>query len=451
MDVVRCIENELDESLNLEYKDKRAGNHDIVKELVAFSNASGGTLILGVREDAGKIEQIQDVTDFSQREETVNQIISSNVQPPIQVDCGEHEVGGKTVVSFSVDETEQVHSFSEGSQPVYPRRQGSTIDYMGAQEVRNRMQGDLSPPSQHEEEHSPLDNPLDEEIQMVDIPDIHFSPIPEGYINRVCTFSSVHWPQNPYSANILLGEPTNEELIEIFTALVSFFQFRTDTSWFTIHQQTGAWFGRGIHDYLSALLQEDYRMAKVPEEYDLTTYKNAIGVFVGEIESPYPESCMLVHVEPWHGRGHCRRMTIEIIFNGVPLDTRPIENFLGELEAGMTNAEKKSISKDIFPHPDKLPVETLDLIGSPWKDDFVSDAVCQNPLFGNEDAISAYMDLFDSGGIAEYQYIPGHIRDHHPRAEPKEYDSTGFVVTEFDEIGERIPVSLHNVDFKINW
>jgi hypothetical protein len=322
---------------------------------------------------------------------------------------------------------------------------------MDAQEVRNRMEGNLSSPREKEKEYSPVLKSAIEGIKIVDKPDIYFTPIPEGYINRVCTFASVHWPQNPYSATVLLGSPTNQELVEIFTALSSYFDFRSDTSWFTIHQQTGAWFGRGINDYLSALLQEDYRMQKAPGEYDFTTYKNAIGVFVGEIASPYPESSILVHVEPWHRSEHCRRMTIEFVFNGLPLDTRPVQGFLNEVEAGMTNAEQKTISKEFLPYSDQLPVETVNLIESPWKDNFISDAVCKNPFFGNEDVLSTYLDLANTGGLAEYQYILGHIHDHRPRGSPEGYKSIRYAVTEFDEIGERIPVTLHNVEFGINW
>jgi predicted HTH transcriptional regulator len=59
MDVVRCIDDELDESLTLEYKDEQADNKDIVKELVAFCNARGRTLILGLEKTMAKLKRFK--------------------------------------------------------------------------------------------------------------------------------------------------------------------------------------------------------------------------------------------------------------------------------------------------------------------------------------------------------------------------------------------------------
>jgi|GEM_PF-3584193 len=450
MDVVQCLQDGVDEDLNLEYKDKRADSSSIVKELVAFCNANGGTLVLGVREDDGNIEEIQDV-DFAEREEAINQCISNRVRPPIQFAWEKHIIDGNTVVSLSVDDTEHLHSFSENNQPIHPRRQGSTKHYMDSQEIRHYLEGAISTPEEEEQEYSPVEKTTEESATVVDQPEIFFTPIPDGYINRVCTFSPVFWPQNPYSATIPLGGPTNDELIDIFSSLNSTFEFDQNRSWFTIHQSTGAWFGRGVQNYLSALVNEEYRFDQVPEEYELEVYKNSVGVFVAEIGAPYPESNMIVHVEPWHESDHCRRMNIEIIFEGLPLDTRPLDEFLNEIDAGMTNAKQVSISNQRFPQVDQLPVKEVGLISSPWEDEFVSDAICANPFFENQEVLSDYLNLNQVGGMAEYLSIPGHLRDHHPVDESNEYDATGFTVTPFDEIGERIPVTLHNIDFQINW
>lgn len=137
--VAERLKSEDDENQQLEYKDKRADNKSIVKELVAFSNASGGDLVVGVQENDGEIIDIQSVSDTSEREESIQHINSSRVDPPIKIELEEIEYGDDTLLVLTVKDSNSLHSFVDGSRPVFPIRRGSTTDYLNSYEVRERL------------------------------------------------------------------------------------------------------------------------------------------------------------------------------------------------------------------------------------------------------------------------------------------------------------------------
>ncbi len=137
MDFVDILERGPDESEELEYKDKRADPTSIVKDLVAMANSSGGALLYGVRESNGEIEEIQDITDFSQFEESLNQTISSRVDPILPVKPRTDEYNGFTVVGIEVEHRNLLHSLDSGNgKPCIPTRVGSTTDYLGGAALR---------------------------------------------------------------------------------------------------------------------------------------------------------------------------------------------------------------------------------------------------------------------------------------------------------------------------
>ena len=65
MDFQQVLTEEWNESGTLEYKSKDSHPKSIVRELVAFANSSGGTVLYGIQEDDGEITDTQDITDYA--------------------------------------------------------------------------------------------------------------------------------------------------------------------------------------------------------------------------------------------------------------------------------------------------------------------------------------------------------------------------------------------------
>jgi Putative DNA-binding domain len=92
-DLDRLIEEDIQESLTLDYKDARAlektdqKRNELCKDVSAFANSAGGQIIYGIQEDGHHPVRVQDAdavnpADISR--EWVEQVIDSNVQPRIQ-------------------------------------------------------------------------------------------------------------------------------------------------------------------------------------------------------------------------------------------------------------------------------------------------------------------------------------------------------------------------------
>jgi Putative DNA-binding domain len=92
-DLDRLIEEDIQESLTLDYKDARAlektdqKRNELCKDVSAFANSAGGQVIYGLQEDGHHPVRVQDVdavnpADISR--EWIEQVIDSNVQPRIQ-------------------------------------------------------------------------------------------------------------------------------------------------------------------------------------------------------------------------------------------------------------------------------------------------------------------------------------------------------------------------------
>src|SRR5262245_25115076 len=92
-DLDRLIEEDIQESLTLDYKDARAlektdqKRNELCKDVSAFANSAGGQIIYGIQEDGHHPVRVQDVdgvnpVDISR--EWIEHVIDSNVQHRIQ-------------------------------------------------------------------------------------------------------------------------------------------------------------------------------------------------------------------------------------------------------------------------------------------------------------------------------------------------------------------------------
>lgn len=101
MDILQQIK--LGEVSKVQFKERLLDNYDIGCELVAFSNARGGTLVVGVKDKTGSVnplsyQEVQETTN------TLGNIASENVVPAILVDVETISVDGGSLVVAHIKE-----------------------------------------------------------------------------------------------------------------------------------------------------------------------------------------------------------------------------------------------------------------------------------------------------------------------------------------------------------
>lgn len=101
IDILQQIK--LGEISKVQFKERLLDNYDIGCELVAFSNARGGTLVVGVKDKTGSVnplsyQEVQETTN------TLGNIASENVVPAILVDVETISVDGGSLVVAHIKE-----------------------------------------------------------------------------------------------------------------------------------------------------------------------------------------------------------------------------------------------------------------------------------------------------------------------------------------------------------
>lgn len=138
MDISELVEDGVSEGEKLEYKSTDAHPDGIVKELVALANHKGGRVIVGIRENDGDIEAIEDVESGgnpSGLEETLHNLIRDNVKPVFELTYDTAEYDSKTLIDISVGNEGALHSWSGTGKPTFPIRHGSTTRYLSGFEI----------------------------------------------------------------------------------------------------------------------------------------------------------------------------------------------------------------------------------------------------------------------------------------------------------------------------
>ncbi len=82
-DIIQQIK--LGEVSTVQFKERLLDNYDIGCELVAFSNARGGTLVVGVRDKTGCINPLS-YQEVQETASMLGNIASENVIPAILID-----------------------------------------------------------------------------------------------------------------------------------------------------------------------------------------------------------------------------------------------------------------------------------------------------------------------------------------------------------------------------
>ena len=81
------------ENTSIEFKRGDVRTENLAKELIAFSNSSGGVVLLGIA-DNGEIQGLKNPRNY---EEWISNLTRNNVIPPINVDYTESVLEGKKI------------------------------------------------------------------------------------------------------------------------------------------------------------------------------------------------------------------------------------------------------------------------------------------------------------------------------------------------------------------
>lgn len=155
MEIINIIENNIPEGQKLEFKQYvfedgkfnrlvEKSKNNLVKEIIAFANSVGGTIIIGISED--EKHNPNDVIDigvdnatFETWQQSFRQFISAKIKPVIHgIDLKLHNYEGKSLISISIPKSiMKPHAFDDGNKDSFFIRYGNTINSMRLEELRS--------------------------------------------------------------------------------------------------------------------------------------------------------------------------------------------------------------------------------------------------------------------------------------------------------------------------
>ena len=90
------------EDKNIEFKREIPSNHErFLKDIIAFSNCTGGKIVLGIEDENHIVYGIGDVSPFK-LSDSISNMISDACVPQIEPDISIHTVEGKTLLVIDV-------------------------------------------------------------------------------------------------------------------------------------------------------------------------------------------------------------------------------------------------------------------------------------------------------------------------------------------------------------
>lgn len=457
MNIARYIKEGVSESNQLDYKDKRADNQDIAKELVALANGGGGTLILGVRETDGEIEAVQDVSNYSGREEDINNVIERRVEPSLDFEFHVEVYEGKTVVGLSVENQGYVHSFKKDDTPLYPVRQGSITGYMHGYEIYDFYRSGES--SELERDGPSLPEGPEQQDELLRMPTVQdpnsfFIPVPDGHISKVSLFSDCYWPDSPVRVTARANELQPEEVENILASISDIFQFHN--GYFTLNQSNAAWVGKGYENFFANVQNQSERYSAVSDDYDLDIYKTEQAVFIANLDFPFPESLLIVYLDPFTSVDGYRRVVVNFILDGYPADSSPLTEFAEKSNLYVANAHEETIPEDGIVNPTEIPVEPVEQVveqhslrGEP--EDWVTGLISVNPFHNKQEILERHLDLRNLSPVSNYSCCLANFQQHHLVDDDCTYETQRFIVTDMDTFTEAMPITLRHIRFDVDW
>lgn len=466
MNLHEILEQEKQESTQLEYKSKRADAETLVKEIVAFANTQGGVLIYGAKQkNNGADIHYQNIQDPQKTEEKLWNLISTRVEPTFDFEFSPFTIDDTDLVAISVDRQQTLSSYEINDRATFPIRRGSTTDYMHGYEIKeyySTIQKKSSQTPKGTDQGTKDRNESEESLLSVDIEEIPerptiFIPRPEGHISGVCTFADLYYPSSPVHISTGKNGLQFDEVMHAIACLQDEIELSSRLGHFTINQSNAAWVGNGFANFIRSLKNRQQRYQESPADYDLDLYKTEQAVFVANISYPFSEAVLIIYLEPYRKHDKVRHFVISLITDGYPLDTRPLTRFSDRADIPLRSGKPIEIHEDHI-DANRVPLlplndikETLTLTGEEYIEP--TGLLCENPLIGEEKVIS---ELFEYQGrstspLSTYQYLLGHFRHYPPDDGDYTPEMTRFELNDFSSMMAEIPLTWHNIDIGLNW
>ncbi|KPU63033.1 hypothetical protein EP1X_05645 [Thermococcus sp. EP1] len=139
-DIKRLVENNVEENMYLEFKKElpRPANK-IVKEVVAFANAEGGELVIGIEEQNSTAARLTPIEKRPGIKEQIAQVIDTNTDPKLEgyeiIVIDDENDNSKAYVVVRVKKSPKAPHMDTSTRKYYIRR-GNRTDSMLDSEVR---------------------------------------------------------------------------------------------------------------------------------------------------------------------------------------------------------------------------------------------------------------------------------------------------------------------------
>ena len=123
------------ESETVEFKEAVPDGDRIARAVAAFSNGSGGTIIIGIRDGTGEVVGI--TGDAAGARDRLDNIVRNNVSPPPEYDLSTRTLEGRTVIAMRVAPGDRrPYGVSAGGGIVCYVRRGANNWAAGSDEIR---------------------------------------------------------------------------------------------------------------------------------------------------------------------------------------------------------------------------------------------------------------------------------------------------------------------------
>jgi hypothetical protein len=447
------------ENARLDYKAKASPNWKIAKNLTAFANAEGGTVVIGVREESGKPDQIEHIPNPHQKADEVSDTVTSRVSPPIDFERLSCTIEENTILGLKVAPSDRLHSFehpNRSEEPVFPQRHTATTRYLSGQDVNSYFEPQQDERESHDESADDLLRLPDKEEELSE----YFIKSPDGHISDICIFTDIYYPDDPVRVWAGADGVHTAKVEDILARLAARFELDRMRSAYTINQSNAAWVGQGIESFATSLRSQDrrYREAEDEYNYEVEKYGNEQAILVGEITKYYPESVLIIYVAPFVNSEGYRHVTLNFILDGPPADNRPLIEFSENAGMPLSNIKEVEIPADGIKKPSRIQVDVLERISQKYNilrgyetDQTVTGAICANPFQTRLNLLSRELDLDGLRPLAAYDRLYGYLIDWEDPDNLHQYETKQFGVRDWNEFTRSIYANVKEVSFKINW
>ncbi|WP_123619540.1 helix-turn-helix domain-containing protein [Halorubrum sp. CSM-61] len=454
MDLEEEIRRGKPEGERIEYKSKEAAPRKVAKEIAAMSNAAGGSIVLGVREDShGRPGELEDIGSTDEIARSVSDVLSHVVEPVPDFSTDILEIDGKSQLAIIVESTEELLSYEHRKieEPLFPVRRQTEVRYLNGHEVQIHYRDQV---------HG---NSKDDDERLLRIPDSegepsnYFIECPDGHISELCLFTPHYFPNNPYRVVAQLDYISEARAEHVFSVLEGIFGLSVPDCHFTINQSNGAWIGSGYENFVANLRNRESRYLEVEDSgYELKLYDHDQAVLISDLDVEYPESSVLIYAAPFTSEPGYRHLTVNFLIDGQPVDVRPLVEFSEQSKMRLSTAKGVEIDTQGLPSPDDIPVDLVERTTRTVDLDIESEAsidgaICANPFYGKRELLENRFSIDGAAPISNYSRLRAFLRDWDQPEDPHEYTAQRFQIADWNDFTRGVYANVKQIHFGINW